>query len=335
MIASALRPPDRPRLSAHEELFPFDKSLALPGTSAVPVVYVEILHGTKRGRGECVPDLRIGETIESVIETVERLAPGIETGMITRRTLARELPPGAARNALDLALWDFDAKRGGSSAWQIAALDEPRRLLTAYRLPLDTPEAMARAAIEEAHRPLLKLMLGAEGDLDRVRAVRAAVPRARLIVDANEAWNAELLVRYLPTLAEARVELIEQPLSGAADEALATISRAVPICAGASCGTADDLARLSQLYDAVTIKLDKAGGFTEALALIQAAREAGLRILIGCMAGSSLAVAPAVLLAQDADWVDLDAPLRLARDRQPGLRFDGSMIYPPGVSLWG
>jgi L-alanine-DL-glutamate epimerase-like enolase superfamily enzyme len=335
MIASSLRPPDRPRLTAHEDLFPFDRMFAGPGASAARVVSVEILHGTKRGRGECVPDARRGETAENVIEAIEHLAPGVETGMITRRNLARELPPGAARNALDLALWDFDAKRGGSSVWQIAALDEPRRLLTAYCLPRDTPEAMAKAAIDEAHRPLLKLMLGAEGDLDRVRAVRAAVPHARLIVDANEAWNAELLIRYLPILTEAKVELIEQPLPEAEEAALAAIDREVPISAGESCRTTEDLPRIARLYDAVTVKLDKAGGFTEALALVQAAREAGLRIMVGCKASSSLAVAPAVLLAQDADWAALDAPLRLARDRQPGLRFDGSMIYPAGVSLWG
>ncbi|MEI9984911.1 MAG: N-acetyl-D-Glu racemase DgcA [Aliidongia sp.] len=287
------------------------------------------------GRGESVPYARYGETVEGVIETIESLAPSIETGMLNRRNLARELPPGAARNAIDLALWDFDAKRGESSVWQIAALDEPHRLITAYTISLDSPEAMARAAAEEAHRPLLKLKLGTEGDLDRVRAVRAAVPRARLIVDANEGWTPELLERYLPHLAESGVELVEQPLPAETEEALAAIRHSVPICADESCHVAEDLPRLIGLYDAINVKLDKAGGFTEALALLLAAREAGFRIMVGCMVGSSLAVAPAVLLAQDADWVDLDAPLLLARDRQPGLRFDGSMLYPASVSLWG
>jgi len=337
MISSLLRPPDRPRLTVHEDVFPLDKAftIARGSKTAARVVTVEILDGTRRGRGECVPYPRYGETVESVIETIERLAPNVETGMITRRNLARELPAGAARNGIDLALWDFDAKRGESSVWQIAALDEPHRLLTAYTLSLDTPEAMAKAAIEEAHRPLLKLKLGAEGDLDRVHAVRAAVPRARLIVDANEGWTPELLARYLPKLAEAGVELIEQPLPADDDEALATIKHTVPICADESCHTVEDLEHLARRYDAVNIKLDKAGGFTEALTLLQTAREAGFRIMVGCMVGSSLAVAPAMLLAQDADWVDLDAPLLLARDRQPGLRFDGSMIYPASVSLWG
>jgi L-alanine-DL-glutamate epimerase-like enolase superfamily enzyme len=333
MIASILRPPDRPRLNVHEDRFPLDP--ARSGMGAARVVYVEILDGTRRGRGECVPCARRGETVEGVIETIGRLAPGVETGMITRRNLARELPAGAARNALDLALWDFDAKRGASSVWQIAALEEPRRLLTAYTLALDTPEAMAAAARAEAHRPLFKLQLGAEDDLDRVRAVRAAVPRARLILGANGAWTPDMLTSFLPGLAEAGVELIEQPLPADDDEALAAIERKVPIAADESCHGVEDLARVVRLYDAVTITLDKVGGFTEGLALALAAREAGLRIMIGCRLGSSLAVAPAVLLAQDADWVDLDAPLLLARDRQPGLRFDGSLVYPASVSLWG
>lgn len=337
MISSLLRPPDRPRVTVHEDRFPLERAFTIARGSkdAAQVVYVEILDGTRRGRGESVPYARYGETIESVIETITEAAPSIETGVINRRNLARALPPGAARNAIDLALWDFDAKRGESSVWQIAALDEPHRLMTAYTIPLDTPEAMARAAAEEAHRPLLKLKLGAEGDLDRVQAVRAAVPRARLIVDINEGWTPEQLERYLPKLAEAGVELIEQPLPAEAEEALASIKHAVPICADESCHVADDLPRLVPLYDAVNIKLDKAGGFTAALALLQAAREAEFRIMVGCMVASSLAVAPAVLLAQDADWVDLDGPLLLARDRQPGLRFDGSMVYPASVSLWG
>jgi L-alanine-DL-glutamate epimerase-like enolase superfamily enzyme len=336
MIAS-LRPPDRPRLSVHEDRFPLEQAftIARGAKTIARVVLVEILDGTRRGRGECVPYARYGETVESVVATVESVAQAVETGMITRRNLARSLPPGAARNAIDLALWDLDAKRGGSSVWQIAALDEPRRLLTAYTLSLDTPEAMAAAALDHAHRPLLKLKLGAEGDLDRVQSVRAAVPRARLIVDANEGWTPELLERYLPKLAEYGVELIEQPLPAADDSALARLKRAVPVCADESCHIAEDLERLVGLYDAVNIKLDKAGGFTASLDLLHAARDGGFRVMVGCLVGSSLAVAPAVLLAQDADWVDLDAPLLLTRDRQPGLRFDGSLVYPPSVSLWG
>ena len=337
MISSLLRPPDRPRVNVHEDRFPLDRAFTIARGSkdAARVVYVEILDGTRRGRGEAVPYARYGETVEGVIEAIEARAPDIETGMLNRRNLTRELPPGAARNAIDLALWDFDAKRGESSVWQIAALDEPHRLVTAYTISLDTPEAMAARAAEEAHRPLLKLKLGAEGDLDRVKAVRAAVPRAKLIVDANEGWTASQLEQYLPRLAEAGVELVEQPLPQEEEAALASIKHAVPICADESCHVAGDLPHLVGLYDAVNIKLDKAGGFTAALELLLAAQEAEFRIMVGCMVASSLAVAPAVLLAQQAHWVDLDAPLLLARDRQPGLRFDGSMLYPASVSLWG
>ena len=337
MISSKLRPPDRPRITVHEDRFPLERELvaAHGGMTAAEVVYVEILEGTRRGRGEAVPYARYGETVASVIEAIEEIAPRVETGLVTRRNIERELPPGAARNALDLALWDFDAKRGETSAWQIAALDEPHRLLTAYTLMLDTPEAMAEAARAQAHRPLLKLKLGAEGDLERVRAVREAVPRARLIVDVNAGWTPALLEHYLPRLAESGVELIEQPLPEAEEAALRSIKHAVPICADESCHTEEDLAHLAGLYDAVTIKLDKAGGFTAALALLETALEADFRVMVGCMIASSLAVAPAVLLAQKAHWVDLDAPLLLARDRQPGLRFDGSLIYPASVSLWG
>jgi L-Ala-D/L-Glu epimerase len=337
MTGSLLHPPERPRVTVRLESFPLDKAfiIARGGKTEAQVVYVEILDHTRRGRGECVPYPHYGETIESVVETVEQLVPGIETGTITRRSLQKALPPGAARNGIDLALWDFDAKRTSSSAWQIAALDVPHRVVTAYTITLDTPDAMAAIAAEEAHRPLLKLKLGAEGDLERVQAVRLAVPRARLIVDVNEGWTPEQLERYQPKLADAGIELIEQPLPADQDEALARIKHLVPICADESCHSRADLERLAGRYDAVNIKLDKAGGLTEALALLDAAREAGFRIMVGCMVGSSLAVAPAVLLAQEADWVDLDAPLLLKRDRQPGLRYDGSMLYPASVSLWG
>ncbi|HVJ56088.1 MAG TPA: N-acetyl-D-Glu racemase DgcA [Aliidongia sp.] len=337
MTGSILHPPERPQVTVRCDVFPLSKpfTIARGDKAEARTVYVEILDRSLRGRGECVPYPRYGETVESVIEAIEQVAPALETGMITRRSLRRAMPPGAARNGVDLALWDFDAKRTASSAWQIGALDVPHRVVTAFTISLDTPEAMAAAAIEEAHRPLLKLKLGAEGDLDRVQAVRQAVPRARLIVDANEGWTPGELERYLPKLADAGVELVEQPLRAEEDEALARIARSIPICADESCHTREDLERLAGRYDAINIKLDKAGGMSEALALLEAGREAGFKIMIGCMVGSSLAVAPAVLLAQDADWVDLDAPLLLKRDRQPGLRYDGSMLYPPSVSLWG
>jgi L-alanine-DL-glutamate epimerase-like enolase superfamily enzyme len=334
---SAIKPPDRPRLSVRQESFPLERSfvIARGAKRVAEVVVVELNEGTKRGRGECVPYARYGETVDSVIQEIEAVAPAIETGMMTRRSLQRALPAGAARNALDLALWDFDAKRTQSSAWQMAGLDVPHRVTTAFTISLDTPDAMAAAAVEEVHRPLLKLKLGKDDPVACVEAVHAAAPRARLIVDANEAWDIDQLVSYLPAFKAAGVELIEQPLPADEDAVLATIKRQVPICADESCHTVEDLERLLGLYDAVNIKLDKAGGLTAALELSLAAREAGLGIMVGCMVASSLGLAPAVLLAQDADWVDLDAPLLLTRDHQPGLRYDGSTLYPPNVGLWG
>ena len=336
-MGSTLRPPDRPHLAVRHERFPLERPFTIArGTKTeADVVVVEITEHSHRGRGECVPYARYGETIESVIAQIEAVAQAVETGMLTRRGLQRNLPPGAARNAIDLALWDFDAKRNASSAWQIAGLELPHRVLTAYTIVLDTPQAMAAAAREQAHRPLLKLKLGAEGDMERVAAVRAALPGTRLIVDANEAWSVGRLERYLPQLQAAGVELIEQPLSTADDEALASVRRIVPICADESCHVAADIQHLVGRYDAINIKLDKAGGLTEALELLDAARGAELKVMVGCMVASSLAVAPAVLVAQEADWVDLDAPLLLARDHQPGLRYDGSLLYPPTVGLWG
>jgi L-Ala-D/L-Glu epimerase len=333
MISSRLRPPERPRVNVRAERFPFDRDLSRRRDAAT-VLYVEILDGTKRGRGEAVPDPTRGETIDAAIAMIEQLAPAVETGMLTRRNLMREQPPGAVRNALDLALWDFDAKRGETSVWQIAALDEPHRLLTAYRLDLDTPEAMAAAAVEQAHRPLLRLELGGEtGALDRLQAVRAAVPRARLMADTDHGWSPVFLERVLPVLDAAGVELLFEPLPEANAGTLVGLRRPLPIAA--RCGGLDELERLAGRYDAVAIELDQAGGFTAALALAHAARDAGFKLAIEARAGSSLGAAPAVLLAQDAEWATLDTPLRLARDRQPGLRFDGSVVYPGSVSLWG
>lgn len=336
---SVMRPPDRPRIAARQESFPLERrfSIARGSKVAAEVVLVEITEASRRGRGECVPYARYGETIESVIAAVEAIAPSIETGMLNRRGLQRALPPGAARNALDLALWDFDAKRTQSSVWQMAGLDMPHRLVSAYTISLDTPEAMAAAAQEESHRPLLKLKLGgADGaDMARLDAVRAAAPRCRLIVDVNEGWDVATLVRHMPHLRDAQVELVEQPVPQADDEALAGIKHLVPLCADESCHTAADLPALAGRYDVVNVKLDKAGGLTAALELMDQAAVMGLKTMVGCMVGSSLGTAPAVLLGQSADWIDLDAPLLLARDRQPGLRYDGSVVYPANVGLWG
>jgi L-Ala-D/L-Glu epimerase len=298
------------------------------------VVVAELSAGALRGRGEGVPYGRYGERVDGVVAALEGMSDAIAGGL-GRAALQAAMAPGAARNALDVAFWDLEAKRTGTSVWALAGIDEPKPVVTAYTLSVDTPERMAAAAREEAHRPLLKLKLTGAGDLDRVRAVRAGAPDARLIVDANEAWTLDHLRDYGPILAELGVALIEQPLPAGQDEALATLPHPVPLCADESCHTSADLPDLVGRYDYVNIKLDKTGGLTEALILLNAARAGGFKIMVGCMVGSSLAMAPAMLLAQGAEFVDLDAPLLLARDRQPGLRYEGSVVYPPKPNLWG
>jgi L-alanine-DL-glutamate epimerase-like enolase superfamily enzyme len=246
------------------------------------------------------------------------------------------MPAGAARNAIDAALWDLEAKASGTSVWALADIrTQPHTIVTAYTISLDTPEKMGEAAAEHATRPLLKLKLTGEGDLERVEAVRQGAPNAKLIVDANEGWGVEHLAQYSPALAALGVALIEQPLPAGQDAALASVSHPVPLCADESCHTTEDLDALAGRYEFVNIKLDKTGGLTEALRLKAAARERGFKIMVGCMVGSSLAMAPALLVAQDAELVDLDAPLLLARDRQPGLRYEGSLVFPPKPNLWG
>ncbi|MGI9403079.1 MAG: N-acetyl-D-Glu racemase DgcA [Hyphomicrobium sp.] len=294
------------------------------------VVVVHASDGTHTGRGEAVPSSRYGETIADVLTAVRAIE-----SPITRSRLAGLLPPGSARNAVDCALWDLEAKRTQKSAWQLAELAEPQPVLTVYTLSLGTPAEMATAAKSVPHLNLLKLKLGGPGDPERIAAVRAARPDARLIADANEAWTPDMLEPLLDAAATVGVELIEQPLPAGADQVLAGISHAVPICADESAHTSADLAALKQHYDAVNIKLDKAGGLTEALVMARVARTHGFKVMVGSMVATSLAVAPAVLLAQGADWVDLDGPLLLARDREPGLSIDNGWIAPPTPYLWG
>ena len=298
-------------------------------------VLVEIRDGDAAGRGECVPYSRYGETVDSVVEAIEELRGALEAGL-TREGLANALRPGAARNAVDCALWDLEAKRTGRRAWSAPSDVPPEPVITAYTLGIDEPDAMREAAARHADRPLLKVKLDGDRVTERVAAVRAGAPDARLIVDANEAWSAETLHRSLPELADLGVELVEQPLPAGADEALAEIERAVPVAADESCHTRDDLPALAGRYDVVNIKLDKTGGLTEALALRDAAAAAGFGIMVGCMLATSLAMAPALLVAQRARFVDLDGPLLLARDREPGLDYhaDGR-VDPPSPDLWG
>jgi L-alanine-DL-glutamate epimerase-like enolase superfamily enzyme len=245
------------------------------------------------------------------------------------------MPAGAARNALDCALLDLEAKIAGQRIWNLLGRPAPRARITAYTISLGSPEAMAAATAKAAHRPLLKIKLGGDGDGARIAAVRKAAPQSELIVDANEAWTARNLEQNLAECAEAGVTLVEQPLPARQDEALARIKRTVAVCADESVHDRKSLDGLRDRYDAVNIKLDKTGGLTEALAMADAAQTLGFDIMVGCMVATSLAMAPAMLLAHQARFVDLDGPLLLARDRDGGLRYDGSLVYPPDAALWG
>jgi L-alanine-DL-glutamate epimerase-like enolase superfamily enzyme len=297
------------------------------------VVVATVSDGVHTGRGECVPYARYGESVEGVVEAIEAFAPSLTT----REMLSARMPAGAARNALDCALWDIEAKRTGRWAYELAGLKAPAPRPTCYTVSLGSPAEMALAAQAAFARglSLIKLKLAGDGDAARLRAVRAACPAARLVADANEAWSEAMLGPLLDVAAEAGVELIEQPLPAGHDAALAHVARRVPVCADESLHTRADLPALAQRYDAINVKLDKAGGLTEALALAKDARALGLRIMVGCMVATSLAMAPAMLVAQQADWVDLDGPLLLARDRPDGLRYEAGQVFPPEPLLWG
>jgi L-Ala-D/L-Glu epimerase len=308
-------------------------SISRGAKTEAEVIVAEIQDGDLRGRGECVPYARYGETLDSVRAAIEALAARIGEGL-ERDALQSALPAGAARNAIDCALWDLAAKRAGKRAWEIAGLPAPAPVLTAYTISLDTPAVMAEAA-RRADFPLLKLKLGAAGDPARLRAVRATRPRARLIVDANEGWRSSDLAENFAACVEAGVELIEQPLPAGDDSALLQIERIVPVCADESVHDRASLPMLRGKYDLVNIKLDKSGGLTEALALADAAQREGFGIMLGSMVGTSLGVAPALLLAARARVVDLDGPLLLARDRPEGLRYSGAEISSPEPALWG
>ncbi|CAN7315156.1 N-acetyl-D-Glu racemase DgcA [Neorhizobium sp. LjRoot104] len=286
------------------------------------------------GRGECVPYKRYGESLDGVMEDIADIADAIRAGL-TRAELQRRMTPGAARNAVDCALWDLEAKLSGRPVADVIGATSRKPFVTAFTLSLGEPEVMAAEAARNAYRPLLKVKLGTDDDEARLRAVRDAAPTARIIVDANEGWSEENLAHHMAIAAETNVSLIEQPLPAGQDAALARIRRLVSVCADESVHATEDLASLRDRYDAVNIKLDKTGGLTEALAMKAEAQRLGFAVMIGCMVGSSLAMAPAVLLAQDADYADLDGPLLLARDRPDGLRYEGSLVYPPEATLWG
>jgi L-alanine-DL-glutamate epimerase-like enolase superfamily enzyme len=300
---------------------------------AVTVV-AEVSQDGLTGRGECVPYPRYGETPEAAIAALQGVADALARGL-SREALQAAMPPGAARNALDCALIDLEAKRTGQRAWTLLGRSAPTACTTAYTISLSTPQAMAEATAKAAHRPLLKIKLGGDVDGARIAAVRRAAPGSELIVDANEAWTAQNLEQNLNACAEAGVTLVEQPLPAGQDEVLARIKRPIAVCADESVHDRKSLDPLRDRYDAVNIKLDKAGGLTEALAMADAARALGFDIMVGCMVGTSLSMAPAMLLTPLARFVDLDGPLLLARDRDHGLRYDGSQVYPPDAALWG
>jgi L-alanine-DL-glutamate epimerase-like enolase superfamily enzyme len=324
------------RLNIRIERFPLASAFVISRGSRTEaaVVVVTLVEGHASGRGECVPYARYGESVDSVIAQIEALRPRLEAGL-DRAGLQNALKPGAARNAIDCALWDLDAKKANVPVFLLAGIDRISPATTAYTISLGTPDAMAAAARVAAHRPVLKIKLGGAGDAARLAAIRHAAPDSTLIVDANEAWTPDLYAENIAACIEADVALIEQPFPAGKDEALASLPRPIPICADESVHDRHGLPELRRLYDAINIKLDKTGGLTEALLLAKEARALGFQIFVGCMVGTSLGMAPALLLTPGAQFVDLDGPLLLAKDRDDGLIYEGSLVYPPKPALWG
>jgi L-alanine-DL-glutamate epimerase-like enolase superfamily enzyme len=322
------------RLEFHIEKWPISGAFTISrgAKTEAAVIVAKISDGPYTGRGECVPYTRYGESLENVGREIERIAPEVARGM-DRLALQSALPAGAARNAIDCALWDLEAKLAGKRVAALAGVT-PAPVTTAYTLSLDTPSKMAAVA-KQAARPVLKLKLGADGDVERLRAIRVAAPSAMLIADANEGWTAGNLEENLRACAEANVSLVEQPLPADDDEILRNIERRVPICADESFHDRTSFAKVEGKYDAVNIKLDKTGGLTEALLVAAEAKQRGLQIMIGCMVSTSLAMAPVLLLANGAQFVDLDGPLLLTKDREHGLRYEDSTVFPPEPLLWG
>jgi L-Ala-D/L-Glu epimerase len=327
------------RLRVSAESYPIAGAFTISRGSRTEarVVMATIEDGGFAGRGECVPYARYGESVDGVLAQIEALGEAVSR-RASREDLLTLLPPGAARNALDCALWDLEAKMAGKRAWTLAGLTEPRGVVTAYTLSLGAPKAMEAAARGAAHRPLLKVKLGAPGDPERIAAVRRGAPASRLIADANEGWSEASLEANFAACHAAGVELIEQPLPVGQDRILADLGparRGMALCADESFHTAADLAPVAQLYQAINIKLDKTGGLTAALGVLAEAGRHGLAVMAGCMVGTSLGMAPALLIASRAAFCDLDGPLLLARDREHGLRYEGGEIQPPAPELWG
>lgn len=294
------------------------------------VLSVAVSDGSHTGYGECVPYARYDETMESVTDLITSLPADL-----TREALQDILPAGAARNAVDCALWDLAAKQAGRRVWDLLGVPVPLPEITAYTLSLDTPDKMQAQAAENAFRPLLKIKLGTPDDMARLEAVRRGAPTSQIIVDANEGWTAEVYADLAPHLIRLGVQMVEQPLPAGEDEMLAEIARPLPVCADESCHDRASLPNLKGKYDMVNIKLDKTGGLTEALALKAQAIAEGYSVMVGCMVGSSLAMAPATILAQGVAFTDLDGPLLLAEDRDEPLKFDEAGVHAPTAGLWG
>ncbi len=319
-------------ITATLDTFPLARTFTISRGSKTEarVITATVTRGGITGRGESVPYARYGETPDSVLAQIATLP-----NSITRAALQDALPPGAARNAVDCALWDWEAKSAGTRIWHLAGLPAPRPCITAFTLSLDTPEAMRAQAAENAHRPLLKIKLGTPDDMPRLEAVRQGAPKATIIIDANEGWTPEIYADLAPHLLRLGVALVEQPLPAGADDLLAEIPHPIPICADESAHDRHSLPALRGKYDMVNLKLDKTGGLTEALLMVTEARAAGLPLMVGCMVGTSLAMAPALMPAQHAAFTDLDGPLLLAQDREHPLHYDTAGVHPPEAALWG
>ncbi len=324
------------RLQISRDVFPLAEPFTISRGSKTEARVVTVLleDGGHAGRGESVPYARYGETVESVVKQLEAIAPELNSDL-DRSGLQLAMPPGAARNALDCAMWDLEAKQQGKRVWEIAGLEEPEEIITAYTLSLDTPDNMRRSAEKNARRPVLKLKAGGKDDLDRIAAVRKGAPDADIVVDANEGWDGDTWLALQEPLKHLGISLIEQPLPEGKDDILLEHERIIPVCADESCHVAADLEKLAGRYDFINIKLDKTGGLSEALVLREEAFKQGFGIMAGCMVASSLAMAPALLLAQGAQYTDLDGPLLLAVDRAEKLEYRGSTVYPARPELWG
>ena len=324
------------KLTVKDESWPLKTSfqIARGSKNSAETVTVTLSDGGHKGRGECLPYRHYGETVEDTMATIKSMSGQLDEGL-NRLELQKALPPGAARNALDCAFWDLEAKQQGVRIWTLLGLEPPSDITTAFTLSLDTPQTMLVAAKKNADQALLKIKLGGPEDLDCVRAVRRGAPKARLILDANEGWTPESYAELIPDLLPLDIEMIEQPFAADDDSTLLEIERPIPICADESCHDSRSLDGLLEKYDMINIKLDKTGGLTEALTLCDLAQKAGMEIMVGCMVSTSLSMAPAMVLANQARIVDLDGPLLLAKDRKDGLAYHNSQIGPPTKDLWG